>query len=133
MLRRDCRPSATPQEALTPQRRVLQAEVIEDEESGSLATRYRGECVNPGGNDEVFECLLPRKEVKKELLQSFEAGTLPLRSDPKTKLQRPPSFKRAKQQLRWYKRARGRCSPTRGAKKAGRGQAREGAQRDVGA
>ena len=77
--------------------------MIEDEESGSLTTGYRVECENPWGKHEVSECLLPRKEVKTELLQSFEAGTLPLRSDPKTKLQRPTSLKSAKQKLLWYK------------------------------
>ena len=59
---------------------------MEDEEFGNLTTRYVMECENPWGCGEVFECLLPRKEVKKELLQSFETGTLPLKSDPKNKL-----------------------------------------------
>ena len=117
LLCRACRPSTTPQEALIPQRRVLQTEVMEDEESGSLTTRYLVECENPWGGGEVFQCLLPRREVKKELLQTFEERSLPLKSDPKTKLQKPPSFKSAKQKLLWYKSARGTCNPVRVAKR----------------
>jgi len=75
LLRRGRRPSATPQSALLPQRRVLRSEVMEDEESGNVTTRYDVECENPGGCGEVFECLLPRKKVRRELLQSFETGT----------------------------------------------------------
>ena len=108
---RVCQPQEGPQVGLIPQTRVLRSEVMEDTTGPGLVTKYVVECKNVHSNDETFEYALPRNEVRADLLKDFEIGSLPLRKDPKTKLQKPPTFKSATQKWLWYKAARASCSP----------------------
>ena len=92
---RACRPQKLQQTALIPQEKVLEVQTFPAEDGLSVATRYLVECKCPK-TLESFEALLPRKEVRADLLETFERGSLPNRRD----------HGNLRSQFRWLKSAR---------------------------
>ena len=57
-----------------PQKRVIEYRVVQADIARPRRLQYLVECFDPDNEAEVFECLLPRREVLPKLLQEFERG-----------------------------------------------------------
>eukprot|EP00438_Fugacium_kawagutii_P018596 Skav209998 [mRNA] locus=scaffold3061:91012:91926:+ [translate_table: standard] len=68
---------------------------------------YTVQCKDPAGGKDLVELLLPRQEVRKDLLLAFERGLLPEKSAHGNK--KASQAKGSRQKARWLRKAEGAC------------------------
>ena len=95
---------------------VLGTHEREDADGMGIDTVYTVSCKDPSDPAAVVDLLLPRPEVRKDLLLSFERGLLPKKTDHGNK--KAMTAKGARQKARWQRRADGPCKPRKKAKAA---------------
>jgi len=110
------------QESLIKQKKVPGLSTECESDNFAVDVRYLVECVMPDEAD-VFECYLPRKEVRKDLLEDFETVTLPKTTDHKNLKTAFKWVKGPRQKRRMAVHLAGKCHPAKSglaaAKKTG--------------
>ena len=105
-----CRPEKMMQTALIPQEKVIGVEPVTAEDGFSQDLRYLVVCKDFGADATgTFEALLPRTEVKPELLKEFEQGSLPKRTDHGNTKAKVPWVKGPRQLRRFFARSSDGC------------------------
>ena len=87
---------------------ILGTEEQEDEEGGNMQVLYVVQCKDPGGSQDMVELLLPRQEIRKDLLSGFERGLLPNKANHGNK--KAKQVKGARQKARWLRKEEGACN-----------------------
>ena len=72
-----CRHSPENAHLIADQLSILGTEEREDADGQGLEIMYVVQCKDPADASQVVELLLPRQEIRKDLLLSFERGLLP--------------------------------------------------------
>ena len=103
----DCRQLPESQHLIADQISVLGTEEKEDDEGREVQILYVVQCKDPGGGQALVELLLPRQEVRKDLLMAFERGLLPEKAAHGNKKAR--QAKGSRQKARWLRKAEGSC------------------------
>ena len=102
-----CRPAKMQQSHLIPQHSVLGIQESADAEGAKV--QYLVQCQDPAAPDCTFDALLPRSEVRADLLHGFEKGLLPRLGDHGNQKPRPGWVKGHKQLARWLSKRKGAC------------------------
>ena len=95
---------------------VLGTEEREDADGQGLEIMYVVQCKDPSDASQVVELLLPRQEVRKDLLLTFERGLLPQKTDHRNK--KAAKAKGSRQKARWLRKNDASCSSILAPKKA---------------
>ena len=112
-----CRPAKMMQTALIPQTAVASMEEVRSSCDSQPEMRYLVDCHDPD-TKEMFQALLPRAEVRADLLQEYETSLLPGRQEHRNKKARTPWIKGARQRLKWARQSEGVCAMASGKIKA---------------
>jgi hypothetical protein len=95
---------------------VLGTEEREDADGQGLEIMHVVQCKDPSDASQVVELLLPCREVRKDLLLTFERGLLPQKTDHRNK--KAAKAKGSRQKARWLRKNDASCSSTLAPKKA---------------
>lgn len=112
-----CRHSPENAHLIADQLSILGTEEREDADGQGLEIMYVVQCKDPADASQVVELLLPRQEIRKDLLLSFERGLLPQKTDHGNK--KVAKAKGSRQKARWLRKTDGPCSRVLQAKKPG--------------
>lgn len=110
-----CRQLSEHDHLIADQLAILGTEEREDADGEGLEIMYVVQCKDPSDATQVVELLLPRQEVRKELLFSFERGLLPQKKDHGNK--KAAKAKGSRQKARWLRKQDGACSRILGPRK----------------
>lgn len=105
---RFCRPKKLTQVSLIPQTSVVGVETLDAAAGMQSEMRYLVDCYDPDTGD-TFQALLPRSEVRADLLQSYETSLLPGQKEHRNKKALAPWLKGPHQKVRFLRKMQGAC------------------------
>ena len=103
-----CRRLSQSDHIIADQLAVLGTEEKEDEDGQGVEILYVVQCKDPSDATQVVDLLLPRPEVRKDLLLAWERGLLPQKSDHGNK--KVAKVKGSRQRARWLRQKEAPCN-----------------------